>query len=415
MLLHLFLLLHIPFKKYMILILISFLVSCTYKTNHVDIGLFSEKLVTAVIIEPENGKYEIRNDSSKLLTIQENEAIFAILDNGRIRISTSSQFIGIFKKIYIKEKLQNSSDFGKNIFRIKCLQPELEERSYCNNITLVGESNRLKIVNNVDISKYIAGVIECEGGPNAPLEFYKAQAIMARTFIKANQKRHHKDGYQLCDNVHCQAYLHKSYNPQARKATNETYNIIIMDTTGKPLVSAFHANCGGETANSKMFWAKPKYYLKGIVDPWCINTHQANWTKTIGINEWRIYLINNGININNNYSGFNFSQVKRKSHYRLAGDSLPLTKIRSDWDLKSTFFNITQQGTFLILNGKGFGHGIGMCQEGGISMARNKKTYKEILNFYFNNTKLVRIKDNATTNVSGDTDSFIKEVLNSEE
>ena len=70
-----------------------------------------------------------------------------------------------------------------------------------------------------------------------------------------------------------------------------------------------------------------------------------------------------------------------------------LTRIRDDWNLKSTFFSINADGSTLILKGKGFGHGVGLCQEGAIEMARVGYTCPDILHFYFRNVRVAYYKD----------------------
>ena len=68
-----------------------------------------------------------------------------------------------------------------------------------------------------------------------------------------------------------------------------------------------------------------------------------------------------------------------------------LKDLRSDWKLKSTFFCIDRVGNNIILNGKGNGHGVGLCQEGAIRMAETGYSFRDILNFYYKDVKLINI------------------------
>ncbi len=63
--------------------------------------------------------------------------------------------------------------------------------------------------------------------------------------------------------------------------------------------------------------------------------------------------------------------------------SLPLQKIRDDLDLRSTFFSVRVEGDSVILDGKGYGHGVGLCQEGAMAMAEKGFDYRQIIYFYF--------------------------------
>ena len=76
-------------------------------------------------------------------------------------------------------------------------------------------------------------------------------------------------------------------------------------------------------------------------------------------------------------------QMKRKKYFILDKDSIRMTKIREDWGFRSTFFDMFPDGDSMLVWGKGFGHGIGMSQEGAMKMARDGFTYQDILQFYF--------------------------------
>ena len=69
--------------------------------------------------------------------------------------------------------------------------------------------------------------------------------------------------------------------------------------------------------------------------------------------------------------------------------STKLTRVRSELGLRSTFFSIEPDSNQLLLFGKGFGHGVGLCQEGGIVMARKEYSYVDILKFYYNSVFIV--------------------------
>jgi stage II sporulation protein D len=64
-------------------------------------------------------------------------------------------------------------------------------------------------------------------------------------------------------------------------------------------------------------------------------------------------------------------------------------KIREDWNLKSTFFSVVYNDVSYLLKGKGYGHGVGLSQEGAINMARKGYHYTEILNFYYYDIHLI--------------------------
>jgi stage II sporulation protein D len=92
------------------------------------------------------------------------------------------------------------------------------------------KNEQLLFVNDVNFEKYIAGVVEAEGGPNAPLEYFKTQAILCRTYAMKYYNKHLNEGFNLCDEVHCQAYKGRvSKNEDILKAAIETSGLVIVD------------------------------------------------------------------------------------------------------------------------------------------------------------------------------------------
>jgi stage II sporulation protein D len=82
-------------------------------------------------------------------------------------------------------------------------------RAYEGDFELRVSKGNLSLVNTVPIDIYLEGVVSSEGGPGHQKAYYQAQAVISRTYALQNQTRHQKEGFDLCDRVHCQAYLHK--------------------------------------------------------------------------------------------------------------------------------------------------------------------------------------------------------------
>ena len=87
---------------------------------------------------------------------------------------------------------------------------------------------------------------------------------------------------------------------------------------------------------------------------------------------------------------FNTAQ-KRVSQF-VAGSpqfALPTRQIRTDLHLKSAIFSIQLEGQAVVFYGKGYGHGVGMCQEGSLRMAQQGFSYKQIIAYYYQRVHLV--------------------------
>ena len=86
----------------------------------------------------------------------------------------------------------------------------------------------------------------------------------------------------------------------------------------------------------------------------------------------------------------NFKQAHRKTFFMDPKYGIPLRDIRKYFSLKSTYFNCFETKDYVFLKGKGFGHGVGLCQEGAIEMAKHNYTFSEIIRYYYPGTSIIK-------------------------
>ncbi len=378
-------------KKNYIFFLFLLFFNINAKSQDVFVSIFNDFKIKTIVIRPIKGKYEfIANDSKVLKTKKGNNIVYFTALGDSISAWDLNNYLGTFSKVEIVEKSKN------NIFRIQPAYPALKEREYQGGLVLTAKENRLLIINKINLDDYVAGVVESECGPKAPFEYYKSQAIISRTYALDHLDRHIEEGFQLCDCVHCQVYKNRCCkNDSIILAVEQTKNLVLVDSGLNLIAATFHSNCGGQTMNSEDVWSSEKSYLKSVVDTFCRNQAHSNWTDTISIKDWITYLDTTGIDINQNTfnkDSLTFIQEHRKKYYRINGDSIILTRIRSAFNLKSTFFSIYPKGNYLILKGKGYGHGVGLCQEGAMQMARYGYSYSDIIHFYYRDVSIINLK-----------------------
>jgi stage II sporulation protein D len=252
----------------------------------------------------------------------------------------------------------------------------------------------LVFINISDIDRYISGVVRAEGGSGKNLEYFKTQAIIARTYMYRYFNKHIADRYNVCDNTHCQAFNGLSSDSLLNEAALETKGLVILDKDSTLIISAFHSNCGGQTSSSDDVWLAGQPYLKSIVDPYCLNSKNATWRMSFSQNEWVNYLRKSGYTgKTDDPSVFNFVQKSRLADYNTGTFSIPLRTIRSDLNLRSTFFSVFAGSDSVVLSGKGYGHGVGLCQEGAMMMATKGFKYPEIISFYYTGVFISDIKN----------------------
>ncbi len=374
--------------KFKILLFLLTIVTIS-NAQKIDISIFNSLKIKTIIVNPLSGKYILRADNTKL-ELNTSDVYYISVFGDDILVKSIEKEIGKFRSI----KIEGISKI--NNIRVKPVLPEIKERTYDDNLFISINNGKLQIVNNVELESYIAGVVEAEGGSKAPVEYYKSQAIICRTYALNTFKRHANEGFNMCDEVHCQAYKGKCHkNIDIIKATVLTKGLIIVDTTLNLITAAFHSNCGGHTVNSEDVWVSEKSYLKASNDPYCCSSRNATWEKSIPLKDWIKYMKINGMSVSNNNlntKDFKYNQSNRRLYYSYKGDSLPLKSIRTDWKLRSTYFSITPNGDNLTLKGKGYGHGIGLCQEGAMQMARESFKYDEIIKFYYKNTYTISLQ-----------------------
>ena len=91
-------------------------------------------------------------------------------------------------------------------------------------------------------------------------------------------------------------------------------------------------------------------------------------------------------------AALNFKQEIRHKYLVDWVYQIPLTKVRKDWNLKSTYFSIFDDGDYLSFKGKGFGHGVGLSQEGAMRMIELGYDFLEVLRFYYTDVHLIDMK-----------------------
>ncbi len=258
--------------------------------------------------------------------------------------------------------------------------------------SLLPVDKKLQVINSIPLEEYVAGVVDAEGGANKPLEYYKVQAILSRTYALRNHERH--IGYDVCDGTHCQVYHGISKKDiDIFTAVKATENLVIVDSTAQLITAFFHSNCGGQTCSAQDVWKANLSYCVGKKDPYCMGMPNSSWEKRMTANEWKNYLATKNISVSDTAAciagSMNCSANKRPYYYIQNNTSLPTKDMRTDLKLKSAYFHIEELDNEIVLHGRGFGHGVGLCQEGAMNMARKGKSAEDILHFYFSGVHIV--------------------------
>lgn len=394
--------------KRLVITLVLLFVTLTVNAERVKVRIYSASKITQAVISFDVGRYVVRDASGKAIsdTLDLNRSVEVKVSNGKVWVAANAYELGTYEKISLVS-VDSASLF--------CINPTgKKQRTYEGDVYIkVLKNNSLEFVTDVDFETYIAGVVQSEiyGKPDQT-DIFRVQAIISRTWALRNKNKHKNDGYNFCDDVHCQAYYNRCIRPEIVFGTLQSVGEILVDKDGKPIDTPFHSNSGGQTANSEDVWSAKIPYLRSVPDTFSYRMKQSVWKKELTRNEWLNYFSKKH-KLNTADSAISdelltFQQDERKARIH----NIPLTKIRTDFKLKSTFFSVSANGNKVTLNGRGYGHGVGLSQEGAIRMVTLGYKYQEILMHYYKGAIIYRdmsIVDPKYQGVANDLKKIIEE------
>ncbi len=272
--------------------------------------------------------------------------------------------------------------------------------------TITSTRSGLRVLLATTPERYVMAALNGEAAPDEPLESLKAMAVAARTFALVNQHRHTLDGFDLCDSTHCQALRFGEARPGIEQAVHATAGETLW--FGNHRASVYMTqHCGGETEDVSSVWpALHESYLQAHADPYCVRRSKAKWHTEMELPQlarilheegWKTPLQIDTVQIEKRtptgralllqISGQGGSAEVSASSFRFAVNrALGWNQLRSDW------YEITRNNNVLHFEGKGYGHGVGLCQAGAYEMAKEGHGYRDILSFYYPGTQ-VRIAE----------------------
>lgn len=303
---------------------------------------------------------------------------------------------------------------------------------------------KIHCINILPIEKYLESVAGSEMNPSAPEEFLKAHAVISRSwayrklypggeiekpdndFMTWEESDCHT-GFNVCNDDHCQRYQGIQENAEnVISAVKKTRGEILTDKDGEVADARFSKCCGGKTEIFSTCWADKDFeYLQSFEDPWCdlsmmseterhdfLNKILKNYDRpTTDFRNWEEEISGDFISekikerygmdvgeimdiekVSSGPSGRIKSLTIKGSRQTIEiGKELPIRRLLSNSCLYSSWFDIEKRGKMFRLTGRGWGHGVGLCQIGAARMAHEGKTYREILEFYYPGTEIKKI------------------------
>lgn len=267
-------------------------------------------------------------------------------------------------------------------------------------------------VRSLDLDTYVAGVVAGELAVGAlPVEvahrMLALQAIVARTWAAANVGRHARQGFDFCSTTHCQVMRAEeavlaANRPLVAKSAADTRGQVLTHL-GRPIDAVFHADCGGATSRADAVWGSAGHpYLRTVADPTCETDVTSAWSHAATRDEVRAAL--NTLpqtSVGSRLDGLRIVEVDeggRAVLMSLEGERSPLVRgeeVRSALarqfgarSIRSTRFTVRREGNRFSFAGRGFGHGVGLCQRGALARLRAGAPVELVLRTYYPGTTL---------------------------
>ena len=242
----------------------------------------------------------------------------------------------------------------------------------------------------VDLESYVASVLAGEVSPSWPKSALQAQAVAARTFAILRMRERKNQAFHVQSSVMDQVYKNHKVQAFTDAARATSGQVLFYDN--RLAETSFHSTCGGKTTDSHSIWGRPYQHLKGVSCEYCKSSNTYNWSENIPLQDIETKLKQKvtGIKISSRGPDGRAQTVEvlgAASPLRMSGHELRMTL--GAMRMKSTLLNTIQViKDKLYIAGRGFGHGVGMCQYGAMGMAKKGKRYQDILAFYYPGTHL---------------------------
>ncbi|MDD6042753.1 MAG: stage II sporulation protein D [Eubacteriaceae bacterium] len=242
----------------------------------------------------------------------------------------------------------------------------------------------------IDFEEYVEGVVAAEMPDSFEFEALKAQAVASRTYALGRVLA----GAKLCDTIHCQAYRNTDISSKVKKAVKATRNQLLAYEDELASHALYFSSSGGPTENSEDVFSGKYPYLRSVSssnEPGATHVQEKTVLNTSEFSDV----------IKKAYPELDFGSIKKSnikilSHsaggrvdkIKVGKQTLTGTDIRKALAIPSTRFSVSFDGKKIILTSDGSGHGVGMSQYGANGMAKEGKTYEQILSHYYKGTKV---------------------------
>ncbi len=271
------------------------------------------------------------------------------------------------------------------------------DRTLSTSVQVERGATGLTVVEELPLDEYVAGVLSGEMPRSFPAEAQKAQAVAARTYalVKKIEAEASGRGAHLGASVLSQVYVGGAASPQARAAVEATRGEVLV-FGNEPVEAFFHASCGGRTESGLDALGRDLPYLTSVTCGYCNEAPGVRWklalsgadlARAVGLPA-RV----TALQVAERSGSGRAARVELTSGGRVVSLAAADLRQRLGYSrLPSLAFEVVERKGIITFEGRGQGHGAGLCQWGAAGMARAGKGYREILAHYYPGTRVVKM------------------------
>jgi len=267
------------------------------------------------------------------------------------------------------------------------------DRWYRGRVLVMAHGGGLTAINYVDLEHYLYSVLGGEMPSSWPAPALQAQAVAARSYALYHRNRAGQRSYDVERTTASQVYRGLEAEASSTRSAVDATQGQVLTYNGQVIEAVFHASSGGYTENVEDVWQRPVPYLRSVKD-YDAGAPVYEWSETLSMEEFRRRV--SGI-------GDLVAAVPQRTTPRGRVITLQLqgsdgtrllsgNEVRQALNLRSTLFSMTVQGNTVQIQGRGFGHGIGLSQWGAHNLSRQGYSYEQILAHYYRGATLARIQ-----------------------
>lgn len=284
------------------------------------------------------------------------------------------------------------------IFKIVHINNDINLK-YKNNILVRVFRTESGKIERIPLEQYVLGVLSAEMPIDFDEEALKAQSVASRTYVLKQIERNIDNDYDVKDSVENQVYIDidqmkQKWSNNFKKNYDKLYKIVsltngqILMYNGEIAETLFFSTSPGKTENSGEIFQSDLPYLRSVDSHWDVISPSYN-------NVYKYSLLNFYDKLGISYSDnlkiniISTTSTGRVNEISINENVFTGSGICSKLNIKSSYFDIYQDGDTVVVIGKGNGHGVGMSQYGAQGMAKEGYKYTEILFHYYENTKIL--------------------------